>query len=93
MQNPLVNNVDRKRPRSVSPTPPASKQKLFTDGKTMATRLEDPLLRNGALNELMQTTMKHENNYSLDGEHVLIALSHVFFDAIGWNEREETNKE
>lgn len=85
----------RKRPRSVSPPPVSmsTKQQKFGGGKVLAKRLQDPHLRNVALNELMQLTVNHENNYSLDGEDVLIALGHVFFEAIGWNERETIEEE
>jgi hypothetical protein len=88
----------RKRPRSVSPTPnrQETSKKLNihapTHGETVAARLRDPLLRNGALNELMQMTAKYENNYSLDGDHVLHGLVDVFFDIIGWKPADQTEE-
>lgn len=86
----------RKRPRSASPTPSSqatSKRSpadfVVTQGETVAARLGDPLLRNGALNELMQLTAKHDNNYTLDGDHVLNGLVDVFFQIIGWEPSDE----
>lgn len=87
----INDDSSRKRPRSVSPTPhkqikPTS---LFTDSASIAKRLRDPLLRNGALNELMQVTAKHENNYALESDQALEGLVHVFLESIGWEPKEE----
>eukprot|EP00980_Cylindrotheca_fusiformis_P006310 scaffold1352_cov144-Cylindrotheca_fusiformis.AAC.16 len=84
----MINNDDssKKRPRSVSPTPPnrPKPKSLSTNGETLSKRLMDRLMRTAALNELIQVTAKHENNYALDDDHVLGGLTYVFFDCIGW---------
>jgi hypothetical protein len=87
----MQDESSRKRPRSVSPTlnNQAKPKSAFTDGATLGKRLRDPLLRNGALNELMQVTAKHENSYTLDDDQALDGLVHVFFETIGWEPKEE----
>lgn len=82
----MMQDESRKRPRSVSPTPTSNAGTTFGSsiGANLLKHLKDPLTRNGALNKLMQQTMKHENNYSLHGDEVLQGLAHIFYDAIGW---------
>lgn len=89
----LQEDGGRKRPRSVSPTPgnqSKPQNPLHAYDNSLAARLRDPLLRNGALNELMQLTSKHDKNFSLSGDSALDALAGMFFDVIEWKPVEES---
>lgn len=84
----------RKRPRSVSPTPGNQATSPFprnVQDNSLGARLRDPLLRNGALNELMKLTVKHDKNYSLNGDSTLDGLAAVFFEVIEWRPLEESD--
>ena len=57
-------------------------------------RLINPHTRNEALNELMELTANHENNFTLSGDDkILQALSHVFCDTIDWIYEESKDRE
>jgi hypothetical protein len=79
--------MDRKRPRSTSPTPhqinrndqQGLAQRLLQKGGETTTRIE-------ALNELLRITVSHEINFALDGDDLLQALASIFYEIIGWEE-------
>jgi hypothetical protein len=91
-------NSVRKRPRSPtrgqSDTSPIPMQASIgkpragvPDGKSLSRRLvsDDTTSRNMALNDLLRITSSHDINYALDGDHVLKALTSVFYNVIGWD--------
>ena len=80
------------RPRASSPSPLQGSLGKGTrgavpDGKSLSGRLTSDSItsRNQALNDLLRITASHDINYALDGDHVLKALTTVFYDVIGWD--------
>jgi hypothetical protein len=63
------------------------------DGKSLSRRLlvsdNNATSRNQALNDLLRITSSHDINYALDGDHVLKALTSVFYNVIGWDPEAE----
>ena len=87
------------RPRSTSPVPmqgsAGKRGSGVPDGKSISRRLEsdNTTSRNLALNDLLRITASHDINYALDGDHVLKALTSVFYKVIGWDAEDESEDE
>lgn len=85
--------MDRKRPRSTSPTPAqaaGTQRSGVPDSDSLAQRLlRSSTSRIETLNELLRLTSSYEINYALDGDELLNALASVFYEIIGWDEDDE----
>ncbi|KAG7346047.1 hypothetical protein IV203_005115 [Nitzschia inconspicua] len=84
--------MDRKRPRSTSPTPgPGGKSRAGVPSSTSLAQklLRSPISRIEALNELLRITVSPDMNYAMDGDALLKAMARVFYEVIGWDEERE----